>query len=496
MSTVPDIRRSACNDAPIRQQGSYVVYWMTAYRRLSYNYALQQAVDLAQTHQVPLVILEALRSDYKWASDRHHQFIIDGMADQARRLADTNVTYYPYVEPDRSSGSGKGLLEALGEQAVAVVTDDFPAFMLPRMTAAAADKLDVRLEKVDSNGIVPLYAPSKMYKRAYDFRRWFQRNGREHLDCTPRQHPLVGKNLSALDALPDSITKRWPTTPLETLADPEFVSRLPIDHEVSVVDSARGGEQAGRERLEVFLDERLDGYADHRNKVQGDHTSQLSFHLHFGHISAHEIVAAVLDREDWSFDDLGDDARGKREGWWGLSPHAEAFLEEVITWREVGFNTCVHLDNYHRYESLPDWAIETLEEHADDPRQHLYSLEDFERAETHDELWNAAQLQLVREGRIHNYLRMLWGKKILHWSASPREALEYMIELNNKYALDGRVPNSYNGIFWVLGRFDRPWGPEREIFGKVRYMTSKSTRRKYKVDRYINRWLRGVTPLL
>jgi deoxyribodipyrimidine photo-lyase len=494
MSTVPDIRLSACNDAPIRPERAFVVYWMTAYRRLSYNYALQHAVDLAQEHQVPLVILEALRSDYQWASDRLHQFIIDGMADHARRLADANVTYYPYVEPDR--GAGKGLLEALGEQAVAVITDDFPAFMLPRMTAAAAAKLDVRLEKVDSNGIVPLYAPQKLYKRAYDFRRWFQRHGREHLDAAPRQHPLVGKNLPELAALPEAIDKRWPPTPLEALADSGFVSTLPIDHQVSVVDSARGGEQAGRERLATFLEERLEGYADRRSHPQDDHTSRLSFHLHFGHISAHEIVAAVLEREDWSFGDLGDDAKGKREGWWGLSADAEAFLEELITWREVGFNTCVHLDDYDAYESLPDWAIATLDEHADDPRPHVYSLEEFERAETHDELWNAAQLQLVRQGRIHNYLRMLWGKKILHWSASPQEALQYMIELNNKYALDGRDPNSYSGIFWILGRYDRPWGPEREIFGKVRYMTSKSTRRKYKVDGYIDRWLHGVTPLL
>jgi deoxyribodipyrimidine photo-lyase len=180
--------------------------------------------------------------------------------------------------------------------------------------------------------------------------------------------------------------------------------------------------------------------------------------------------------------------RGKRSGWWGLSADAEAFLDELVTWRELGLNFCAQRADYDRYESLPAWARATLERHARDRRPHVYALEQLERAQTHDELWNAAQNQLRVEGRIHNYLRMLWGKKILHWSASPREALAILIELNNKHALDGRDPNSYSGIFWTLGRFDRPWGPEREVFGTVRYMSSESTRRKLRVEDYVARW--------
>lgn len=486
MSTIPPIRINACNDAPIRSERDFVVYWMIAQRRLSYNYALEHAVELAQAHQVPLVLLEALPSEYPWASERMHQFVIDGMADKVRRLADSNVTYYPYLE--REHGEGKGLLEALGERAVAVVSDDFPAFFLPRMVAAAAKKLDVRLEKVDSNGIVPLRAPGKAYKRAYDFRRWFQTHGREHLDTFPRRHPLVGKQVPPLAKLPADITERWPAATLDRLADPSFVTRLPIDHEVKPVAAHPGGEDAARDRFQTFLTERLEGYGKRRNYPEDDHTSRLSPYLHWGHISAHEVVGAVLEQERWSLEDLADNSKGKREGWWGLSEDAEAFLEELITWREVSYNTCQYVENYDAWESLPDWAIETLEEHADDPREHVYSLEEFERGDTHDELWNASQMQLVKDGRIHNYLRMLWGKKILHWSASPQDALEIMVELNNKYALDGRDPNSYSGIFWVLGRYDRPWGPEREIFGKIRYMTSKSTRRKYKVDGYVEKW--------
>jgi deoxyribodipyrimidine photo-lyase len=149
---------------------------------------------------------------------------------------------------------------------------------------------------------------------------------------------------------------------------------------------------------------------------------------------------------------------------------------------------CTHSSDYDRFESLPAWALETLKIHESDPREAVYSLKEFERAATHDELWNAAQNELVREGRMHNYLRMLWGKKILEWTRSPREALNVMIEINNKYALDGRNPNSYSGIFWVLGRYDRAWGPEREIFGKIRYMSSANTARKVRVRDYVRKY--------
>jgi deoxyribodipyrimidine photo-lyase len=175
-------------------------------------------------------------------------------------------------------------------------------------------------------------------------------------------------------------------------------------------------------------------------------------------------------------------------GFWNMGQSAEAFMDQLMTWREIGLNMCWRESNYDRYESLPDWAQKTLEEHAADRRPYLYTPEEFEAAQTHDALWNAAQRQLVGEGRIHNYLRMLWGKKILHWSQSPREALNIMIHLNNKYALDGRDPNSYSGIFWVLGRYDRAWGPEREVFGKIRYMTSESTRSKFSVKGYLQRY--------
>ena len=163
------------------------------------------------------------------------------------------------------------------------------------------------------------------------------------------------------------------------------------------------------------------------------------------------------------------------------------FLDQLITWRELGYNMCALRDDYDRYESLPFWAEKTLQDHTKDRRLYKYTIDQFEAGKTHDPLWNAAQMQLVREGRLHNYLRMLWGKKILEWSGSPPEALRIMIELNNKYGLDGRDPNSYSGIFWVLGRYDRPWGPERAIFGKIRYMSSEHTARKIRVKDFIKK---------
>ena len=267
--------------------------------------------------------------------------------------------------------------------------------------------------------------------------------------------------------------------------DATELAALPIDHSVGIVET-RGGSTAARQRLTKFLDQHLPQYAAGANDPDADNRSGLSPYLHFGHISSHELFHELMTREEWSPASLGEKTGGKREGWWGVSPGAESWLDEFITWRELGYNMTSHRDDYDQYESLPDWAQATLAKHERDPRQFVYSLDEFAAAATHDPLWNAAQTQLVREGRIHNYLRMLWGKKILEWTATPRDALAVMIELNNQYALDGRNPNSYSGIFWVLGRYDRPWGPERPIFGNVRYMSSDNTRKKVRVREYLS----------
>jgi deoxyribodipyrimidine photo-lyase len=482
---VPSQRIAASNEAPIRAEREYVLYWMIAARRTRWNFGLQRAVEAAIELGKPLAVLEALRCDYRWASERLHGFVLDGMSDNARRFATAGIDYLPYVEPSR--GAARGLLEALTARACLVVTDDFPGFFLPRMVAAAAARIDVRLEAVDSNGLLPMRDAASVFPTAYAFRRHLQKRLPGHLRELPEADPLANAALPRRRVLPATIASRWPSAAKEPGA-------LPIDHDVKPVPGVRGGEEAANDALESFVERRLGRYLEDRNEPEREGTSGLSPYLHFGHVSIHELLIAVASREGWSPGDLASTASGKREGWWGMSPAAESFLDEAVTWRELGFNFCSRRDDYDRFESLPDWAKRSLAEHAGDRREHVYSLEELTGARTHDPLWNAAQNQLVRSGRIHNYLRMLWGKKILQWTRSPEDALEAMIELNNRYALDGRNPNSYSGIFWVLGRYDRPWAPERPIFGVIRYMSSENTARKMKVKEYIRRW-GGPSPL-
>jgi deoxyribodipyrimidine photo-lyase len=459
---------------------------MIAHRRVGWTFALDRALEWVRELGRPLVILEALRADYPWAADRLHRFVLDGMADTAKRLAGTAVTYYPYVEPAR--GAGKGLLRALARHAAVCVTDDFPAFMLPRMVAAAARQVPVRFEAVDGNGLLPLRAADEAFPTAYGFRRFLQRSLPRHLAGRPSATPLARRRLPALRGLPKDVTARWPPAGPERLGGgAKALADLPIDHSVAAVDT-RGGTTAARATLGRFLKDRLARYDEGRNQPEEEATSGLSPYLHFGHLSAHEVLDGIARAEDWSPGDLASSATGRRSGWWGMGKAAEAFLDQLVTWRELGFNMCAHREDHDRYDSLPDWALRTLARHAKDRRPALYSARQLESAETHDPLWNAGQVQLAREGRLHNYIRMLWGKKILEWSTSPPDALAVMIDLNNKYALDGRDPNSYSGIFWVLGRYDRPWGPERPVFGTVRYMSSENTARKLRVQRYVERY--------
>lgn len=485
MNRIPEIRLRDLNDAPVNSDGDYVVYWMVAFRRTYSNFALDRAVEWARTLKRPLVVFEALRVGYQWASDRLHTFVLQGMADQRRRLSDRpGVLYYPYIE--RSPGDGRGLLAALAERAAVVVTDDFPSFFVPRMQAAAAERLKVRLETVDSNGVLPLRTPAAVFLRAHDFRRYLQRNLPDHLGASPAKDPLAKLALGGPIELPAKVARRWaPATDAE-LEDPRaLVANLPIDHQVGAT-SLTGGSTEGRRRAREFVKDRLQAYGEGRNHPDQATASGLSPWLHFGHVSAHEIFHRLTEQESWAPDRLAPKATGSREGWWGMSVGAEAFLDELVTWRELGFNMSSKRDDYTEYESLPEWAQKTLGEHASDPRPHVYDLTQLEAAETHDEVWNAAQTELSTTGRMHNYLRMLWGKKILEWSAHPRDALAAMIELNNKYAVDGRNPNSYSGIFWVLGRYDRAWGPERPIFGKIRYMSSDNTKKKIRMSRYLD----------
>ncbi|MBX3419968.1 MAG: deoxyribodipyrimidine photolyase [Pirellulaceae bacterium] len=459
---------------------------MIACRRTTWNFALQRAAQWATQLRKPLVIFEPLRVGYQWASDRMHRFVLDGMADNAVRIdlrQQPGVSYFPYVESDH--GAGQGLLESLAQQACCVVTDDYPCFFLPRMVAKAASRLPLQVEAVDSNGLLPLRATDRVFTTAFSFRAYLQKQLPAHLDQLPLMDPLADLQLPPLKSLPTEVLRRWPAASPEMLSgDVHRLAALPIDHAVQIAP-LRGGTVAANGKLASFLDQCLAGYAAGANDPDADNRSGLSPYLHFGHISVHQVFDELMQRQNWTPLQLGSQTGGKREGWWGVTPGAEAWLDELVTWRELGFNMASHRADYDQYESLPDWAQATLAKHAKDIRPYLYSPDEFATAATHDPVWNAAQRQLAREGRMHNYMRMLWGKKILEWSPTPRDALETMVELNNRYALDGRDPNSYSGIFWTLGRYDRPWGPERPIFGTIRYMSSDNTRKKLKLNRYL-----------
>ena len=486
MTGIPAHRIRSVVQHDLRSDGDYVLYWLVANRRGTHNFSLQYAVEWAKQLAKPLVLFEPLWLDDPWTTDRHYQFVLEGMVDNERCFAEKPVTYYPYLELEQ--GRGKGLIEALAKNACLVISDDSPCFFSPQVLESVTSEISVRFELVDSNGLLPMRSSERVFSRAFDFRRYLQKNLREHLNDFPLSDPLAVGGIPPKVSLRPLIYRQWPIADLKPYARSKAcLGKLSIDHGVGVLP-IRGGAHAAGQLLQAFVQHKLERYLEVRNQPEENVSSGLSPYLHFGHISVHQVFLETVKHAGWDPGHLSEHVNGRATGWWGLHDAVESFLDQLITWRELGYNFCAFCPDYDQFETLPSWAQQTLEAHAGDPRPHVYSLGELENAGTHDPLWNAAQRQLRSEGRIHNYLRMLWGKKILKWSSSPRQALSRMIELNNKYALDGHNPNSYSGIGWVLGRYDRAWGPERQIFGKVRYMTSRNTARKVRVKHYLQRY--------
>jgi deoxyribodipyrimidine photo-lyase len=456
---------------------------MTAARRTRSSFALEHAARRARAMKKPLLVLEPLRVGYPWASDRIHRFVIEGMADNRARFSEANVTYYPYVEP--APGAGKGLLAALAARACVVVGDSSPMFFLPKLIGAARQQLDVRLETVEGVGLLPLSLADHAYPTARAYRYHVQRHAEKSMADKPVEDPLSEGGLSGA-VIPKGVEKKYPRAS-EALLNGGDLGELPIDHKVGKA-AFRGGSKAAHETLARFIRHKLLRYGEDRSHPDRDAQSGLSPYLHFGHIGVHEILTEVVAYSRWTPEKLAAKPNGLKDGFWGMPAEAEAFLDELITWREVGQTTARFDPDYEKYSSLPAWAKTTLEEHASDPRPEKYDRARMEAAKTGDEIWNAAQRELVREGRMQNYLRMLWGKKVLQWSATPEEAFETLVDLNNRYAVDGRDPSSYSGISWVFGRYDRPWAPVRPIFGSVRYMTSPQARKKLDMESYLLRF--------
>ncbi len=483
MKNINSYRKFKRNDQAINEDRDYVLYWMQSARRLQYNYGLEWAVACANKLNKPLLIYEGLNMDYPWACDRFHIFIMQGMKENLKVAEEKGINFFSFVE--RGKNEGKGLLYKLAEKACMVVSDEYPVFIIRRHNERVGEKLNVPYVTIDSNGIIPLGITDKDPYSAYLFRKVMQKHFKEAYTNPPKKDPLADlENTEAIE-LPRDLKNQYPSA--DDLFDdiPGAVSKMDIDHEVGAID-LDGTRQAALGKLGHFIQYGLFDYDEKRNDPDEKKTSGLSPWLHFGKISEYEIVKAVLSHqpEGWDLDQLTPNG-GKNTGFFNGDDNIQSFLDEVITWREVGFHFAHHRDDFDQFDSLPDWALKTMEKHKDDPREHVYTLEELEQSRTHDEIWNAAQTQLREEGIIHNYLRMLWGKKVIEWTPDHRTALDYLIELNNKYAIDGRDPNSYSGIFWCFGRFDRAW-QEREIFGKLRYMTSESTRKKVKLKNYLD----------
>lgn len=484
-SIVPAIRIDPLNAKSVRPGERYVLYWMSSARRAGWNFALDRAIGHAKELRCPLVVLETLACDSPWMSPRHASLIFDGMADNARQFKRARLEHVPVLAAD-SSRLTRVLTAAMKQAAVTV--SDWNVLREPtELAETLAAKSPALVERVDSNGLLPVAATDRAFPTAHAFRRFLQRSLPDHLFDLPAAAPRLPARFPTVADLPVKASRHCLVGMDRVLQDgPRLVAKHAPHPDIPAVKLS-GGSGAGQRVIKRFLEERLDRYEEERNQPESDAASGLSPYLHHGHVSTYQVFTELAQQQEWSPDRLADRASGSREGWWGMDSSAESFLDELVTWREVGFNMCAHRGDYDQPDSLPKWAQATLNEHVVDRRPHEYSLDEFHNSATHDELWNAAQRQLVDEGIIHNYLRMLWGKKILEWTPDWQTALETMIELNNVYAVDGCDPNSYSGIFWVLGRYDRAWGPERPVFGKIRYMSSKNTARKVRVRNYIQK---------
>ncbi len=434
--------------------GDFVLYWMQVTHRAHDNQALNFAIEQANALEVPVAVYHGLRHDYPWASDRLHTFILQGVRDLAEAFRARGIAYGFCLDERKTAGDGDAPspLVTLARRSRLVVTDWFPTFIMPRQLKRLREKVDVPVVAVDSATVIP----AKLITKAHSAARWIRPElmGRLHEWLHP-VGDLEPVNRGAIE---------WPFEPVEPGADvAPLVARCAIDHGVPPARGWTGGTVAGRRRLDWWLEHGLPRYLE-RDDPNVDCTSKLSPFLHFGHLSPQEVLVAARE--------AGPDASWTK------------FLDEMLVWRELAFNFCRHEPRHRTLAAIPDWARTELAEHEGDARGAIYSDLELERGETDDELWNACQRAYLRDGWMHNYLRMLWGKSVIGWTEDAGRALRILEHLNNKYALDGRDPNSYGGILWCFGRFDRPFF-RRPVFGTVRYMSTNAARKKFDVARYV-----------
>jgi deoxyribodipyrimidine photo-lyase len=446
------------NRAPLREGAEYVLYWAQMDRRAKANFGLQYAAGLANRRDLPLLVYEGLTCTYPQANDRIHTFMLQAVPETERAMKKLGAGYCFYLRRTRQDSND--VLYRLAAHAAAVVTDDYPAFIAAQHNASVPGKIGVAYYAVDSSCIVPMSCHEKRAYGAYTIR--------------PRIHKLLPEYLKPAPEV--KLKHRWPATlnaaiaPWHTEVEdhiPDLVASCEIDHGVPPSLAFAGGRRQAEKRLTHFLQQNLRRYARERNEPSSHATSDLSPYLHFGHISSLEIALAVKEYAA-HYDVVADE-----------------FLEELIVRRELAFNFARFASALGSFRDLPQWAQLNMLKHANDARNQIYTPRQFEDAETHDALWNATQKELLVRGKIHGYYRMYWGKKIIEWSRTYEDALVTMIHLHDRYALDGRDPNTYTNILWCFGLHDRPW-PERPVFGTFRWMSLEGMKRKTDVQAYID----------
>ncbi len=449
------------NDKPVNQNAKYVLYWMQMYKRVDNNHSLIYAIRRANELKLPLVVYEGLKYYYPWASDRLHTFILEGVEEKRTAFEKHGIQYVFYLQKDKDSP--RQTVAKLAKEAALIVTDDFPCFIIPGHNRRIAERAEIPVYAVDSNGVVPMSKFDKEEYAAYTIRPKIKKLLDNYLKPLP---------FETVDITSVGLEIDCPETPVTSATISKLVSECDIDHSVKPSEHYHGGTANGRKRLKRFVEEILPDYDKARSKPDKDGSSRLSSYLHFGYLSPLEIALAVQKAD--------------------APPESiDAYLEELIVRRELSYNLTLFNDKYDSLDALPAWVQKTMREHANDERQIVYTLEQLEKGETHDELWNAAQREMVVTGEMHNYVRMLWGKNVIAWSPSYEVAFETLVHLNNKYCLDGRNPNSYTGILWCFGKHDRAWF-ERPVFGTIRYMTSGSTGKKFDLKKYIE-WTKSLS---
>ena len=437
------------NEADVRE-GGYVLYWMQSSQRAEQNHALEYAVQRANDLDQRLLVVFGLTDDYPEANLRHYTFMLEGLKDAQEAIEKRGI------EMVVREGSPEEVALEAGKDASLIVTDR--GYMRPqkKWREKVAREADCLVTQVESDVVVPVELASGKQEHAARTLR-------------PKIQEYLEDFLVALR--PTRVEKR--STNLQEdgldLSDVEKVlDGMDLDRSVGALSHLyKGGNSEAKKIFRRFLKQGLGDYDANRNQPQTDYVSHMSKYLHFGHVSP--IWLALQARE----------ASAKQN-------NIESFVEELVVRRELSMNFVFYNNDYDSYSNLPGWARKTLEEHKGDEREYTYTRKQLENAGTHDEYWNAAMKEMVHTGYMHNYMRMYWGKKILEWSNTPEHAYKTTLYLNNKYFLDGRDPNSFANVAWVFGQHDRGW-TEREVYGKVRYMSSGGLERKTKPDQYVEK---------